>query len=697
MYQIKCDNNVLYDPRGASLGLVVTAPKATLETNTVGGASFTIYSSHPYYDAIRHKKSVIEFSDEYGVFFRGRTTEDTVDFNNGKAIDIEGAMAFFNDSIVRPFAFPDDFLEDADYIAAAESGNVIAFFLQWLIDNHNSQTSEFQHMKLGNVTVSDSNNYLSRSNTGYASTWETLKSKLFESSLGGYLCIRYEADGNYIDYLSEFTETNPQKIVFGENLLDLKSETDGTGIYTAIIPLGKDKLTIKGLADGVYGDDGDIVKSGDTLYSKSGVEEYGWIYAPTAETTWADVTSPANLLTKGVAWFPASGFAGMNTLEATAADLHFSNAEIASFRIYRNVAVESAPHKINTVYPLTKLEIDLLNPQNTKIRAGGTKQTFTGATDKKVDAAVTESANQVKEFENSLYYPDTVLIDGSKIHAKTINVQDLFAQKITSPLDESVYIDLVNAIITASKIIGNGGGDSIQIGYDANYGYGLRYFCGENVSFEVFPNEGNTMLILHSEGKKARLWYQAQNGIFIDVENADGTSTMHNIGEWVSMLGLELGSDSFSVRDGQGNAVSGSENDLQLSGKKIIGFFTEGSNRGYVDSNGFHGWWGDSGDNYADFGKFKVCWGQMRVKYSASTVSGNNYYGDSTSIEGGDFASSFTSAPNVSLTIRQGTTSMLELEVTDIDANGINGIRIHRANAYTDNSGVLVDYIAVGV
>ena len=150
-------------------------------------------------------------------------TEDSADVYNSKAVDLEGAMAYFNDSTVRPFSFPGDFAENAEYITAAESGNVIEFFLKWLIDRHNEQVQEFQRFKLGNVTVSDPNNYLSRSSTEYASTWETLKGKLFESALGGFLCIRYESDGNYIDYLSEFTLTNTQEIVFGENLRDLKS------------------------------------------------------------------------------------------------------------------------------------------------------------------------------------------------------------------------------------------------------------------------------------------------------------------------------------------------------------------------------------------------------------------------------------------------------------------------------------------
>lgn len=373
MYYVTCDGYPLLDWRDDDL--ILTSPRVKLEANTVGEGSFTIYKTHPHYDKLKKLKSVFEVSDENGVIFRGRATGDTIDFDHGMAVDLEGAMAFFNDSVVRPFHFPDDFKENTDYIAAAESGNVIEFFLGWLIDNHNSQVEDFQKMKLGNVTVSDPNNYITRSNSGYASTWEVLKAKLFDSSLEGFLCIRYEADGNYIDYISEFTETNSQEIAFGENILDLKNFTEASGTYSAIIPLGAASITIEGLEDGDITED--LVKSGDTIYSKSAVAEHGWIYAPTSETTWEDVTNDSNLLTKGAEWLANGGMLFSHGVEVTAVDLHFTDAQIESLRICKNVNVRSSPHGLSEQFPLTCLEIELLNPQNTKITVGKTIVPFT--------------------------------------------------------------------------------------------------------------------------------------------------------------------------------------------------------------------------------------------------------------------------------------------------------------------------------
>lgn len=382
MYQIKCDGYVLYDPRDDDL--IVNSPKCKLEVNTVGEASFSIYATHKYYGHLQKLKSVFEILQDGNTIFRGRMTDDTRDFNNIKAVDLEGIMAYFNDSIIRPFKFPEDFLEDAAYVA---SENKVEFFLNWLITQHNSQVQPFQRFKLGNVTVADPNNYISRSIEDYTKTWEVLKTRLFNSALSGYLCIRYEEDGNYIDYLEDFLLTNSQKIVFGENLLDLASESDASETYSAIIPLGKQKneidaesddssrLTIEELGDGEI--TSDIVKIGDTLYSKSAVDEYGWIYAPTSETTWEDVSEAANLQTKGIEWLTNTAVKLANTITIKAVDLHFSDKEIEAFRIYRYIDVESKPHDHDDRYKLTILDIDIQNPQNTVITLGDTQLSMT--------------------------------------------------------------------------------------------------------------------------------------------------------------------------------------------------------------------------------------------------------------------------------------------------------------------------------
>ena len=395
MYILTCDGHPLLDARDDDY--ILGSPRVKTEVNTVGEGSFKIYFNHPNIDKLIPLRSVFEVKDEYGVLFRGRMTEDTKDFDNCKDVDLEGAMSYFNDSVLRPYVFPNDFEDNAEYQAAAAEpptqaamdGGVVRFLLKWYIDRHNEQVEPFQQFKLGKVTVYDKNNYIERASSDYPSTRKELSDKLFNSSLGGYLCIRYEEDGNYIDYLREFTEVNEQGITYGENMLDISQNNDASGTYSAIIPLGaeasqssgevyggsKKKLTLESLPDGNITDD--IVKKGDTLYSRSAVAAYGWRYAPRDETTWDDVEEPKNLQAKGVEYLLGDSTKIPNTIKVTAVDLKCTDALIRSFRIYKKIPVYTTAHGINENFDLTSLDIDLLNPQNTKITVGKTVMTMT--------------------------------------------------------------------------------------------------------------------------------------------------------------------------------------------------------------------------------------------------------------------------------------------------------------------------------
>lgn len=401
MYQIRCDDYILYDPRDDELCLL--NPKCKLEVNTVGEGSFTIQANHPYYSKIQRLKSIFEIRQDSDVIFRGRMTNDGGDFHNQISVDLEGVLGFANDSIISPFDFP------AQFPDATKSKNIVEYFLSWLISEHNAQVEEWQRFKLGVVTVSDPNNYITRSSTAYASTWETFKSKLFDSALGGYLVIRYEADGNYIDYLAAFTETNEQKITFGENLLDLDRETDATETYSAILPQGasiedasgnKEPLTIESLPDGNITDD--IVKKGKFIYSKSAVAQYGWICVPVKESKWTDVTLPENLRSKGVEALEG-GMMLSNTITVKAADMNFSERQIQSFRIYKNIVVDSPRHGlIDAKLPLTKLSIEILKPQNTKITIGDTVRSLVGMNTAQGGAASSEIDSVSQDIANSV-------------------------------------------------------------------------------------------------------------------------------------------------------------------------------------------------------------------------------------------------------------------------------------------------------
>ena len=356
MYRVYCDGLTLYNSNLESLKIF--SPSVELELNKTGSFLFTVYPDHPQYNTIQKLRSIITvYQDDY-LLFRGRVLDDEIGFHNEKHVTCEGELAFLLDSVQRPY----------DY-----SGTV-AGFLNLLIDNHNAQVEEAKWFTVGNVTVTDPNDYIVRSNIEYVDTWTELQKKLVDL-LGGYIVIRHEGYINYIDYLQDFTLLSPQKITFGKNLLDLKRIRKGADIATALIPLGakikddegKDtdnRLTIASVHDGL-----------DYIVDEEAADKYGLIFAT---HTWDDVTEATNLLTKANAHL--SDLVNQpETIELTAADLATVDASFSSFHLGTYVKVTSNPHGIDQNFLVTKLSLKLLEPGANKLTLGGVFEGISGA------------------------------------------------------------------------------------------------------------------------------------------------------------------------------------------------------------------------------------------------------------------------------------------------------------------------------
>lgn len=396
MYRLTYEDYILYDPRLATPEdrLIIRDPKVHLAVDKAGEMSFLLQPEHPYVDKIRKMSGVVELTDGVTPIYRGRITRDTIDFYGVHTVETEGLLACLNDSIIEPFAYPEDFTEDTGYQEAAASGNVVEYLFYWLLGQHNAQVSVEQQLKPGTCTVTDPNNYITRSSTDYQTTMEAVRGKLCGSSLGGHLLIRYETDGNYLDYYADLPLTNTQPVEFAANLLDLTAELDGTDIYTAILPLGKDGLTIAELSDTDLTDD--LVKNGKIIYSKSGIAAHGRI---TRCIKWDDVTVPANLQTKAKAALADNGLAMPETITVRAVDLGWQDA-VQHFRIGRMTLLASTPHGYRASYPLLELSPDILDPGNTQITMGATRATYTGTQieeDRRRDEETSRREENIKE------------------------------------------------------------------------------------------------------------------------------------------------------------------------------------------------------------------------------------------------------------------------------------------------------------
>lgn len=361
MYRVYCDGLTLYNDKLENLKLL--NPAVELEENKTGSFTFGLLPDHPCYNLINKLKSIITvYQDDY-LLFRGRVLDDTIGWHKQKTVTCEGELSFLIDSIQRPY----------DY-----SGTV-AGFLELLITRHNEQVEASKRFAVGNVTVTDANDYIVRSNIDHTDTWNELQKKLIDL-LGGYIVVRHEGNINYIDYLQDINLLSSQPITFGRNLLDLKRIRKGADIATAVIPLGaklKDaedketdtRLTIESVNDGL-----------DYIVDEDAQAQYGSIVKT---VIFDDVTEPQNLLTKGKAHL-AELVNLPETIELTAADLATVDTAFSSFHLGTQVRVTSQPHGINQLFRVSKLSISLLNPASNKLTLGGLLDTFSSKTSKTI-------------------------------------------------------------------------------------------------------------------------------------------------------------------------------------------------------------------------------------------------------------------------------------------------------------------------
>ena len=357
MYQVFCDDQLIYDPNVPDL--LISNAKVTLELNKTGSFTFTIYPSNPYIGYLRKLKSIIRVYQDGYLLFKGRILNDVEGFTKEKKITCEGDLAFLVDSIQRPFDF---------------NGTPTELFTQ-LINNHNEQVDEAKQFMVGNVTVTDPNNYIARSDTEYTDTLSLITSQLIDT-LGGYIFIRHESDGDYIDYLEDFDTLNLQDIEFGKNLLDLTQTIKGEDIATAIIPLGA-KLETEDEEGNTQTSDvrltiASVNNGQDYVYSEEAVEQYGWIFK---KVIYDDVTDPTNLMNKGVGYLNETINQSVS-IDLSAVDLAGLNKDITNFRIGSYVHVFSLPHNLDQNMLVKKLTVDLFKPSSNKLTLGVSYSTF---------------------------------------------------------------------------------------------------------------------------------------------------------------------------------------------------------------------------------------------------------------------------------------------------------------------------------
>lgn len=399
MYILKYAGSVLHDPR---TDVQISAGTLKEESGQSPTLSLTIQPTHPLWDSFNRdtvmlpNREVELFEVETGlVLFRGRVRAVSMEFDGSKKITCEGAMAYLNDTTVRPYKTYDTDEIECDINAPAEANKLF----EWFIEQHNARVmNACEKFRIG-VNAGANYGKLQRGTGTGPATLKEMRDKL-EKACGGWLRVRYDATGSIIDWLPDTGAAEAtQRVELGSNLLDLDTQVDGKDIYTAIVPVGKtgkgsDEHKVNVSAETAYVPFGFAIQD-DAVVDMTAAEKYGRI----EKTISYDLDKPQALADKAVADLAAGKLD--DSIEVSAFDLHNLNEQTLPIDFLDRVFVKSGPHGIERYMICSGRTINLTNPTATQFKLGAITATLTKGATSSQESAQESIAKRVTSLSNA--------------------------------------------------------------------------------------------------------------------------------------------------------------------------------------------------------------------------------------------------------------------------------------------------------
>ena len=428
-FRIYADGEIFYHPSISTLS--VTAAQVKEDAENIDNLTLSAPFNHPYIERIKPMATEIVCMKGERVVFSGRALDDGTDLYNTHTWTCESALAYLKDSLQEPFDYQGD----------------ISGLLSLFISRHNESVEEKKRFNLGEITVTDNNDYIHYSSADYIVTLDAINDKLVKTH-GGYLRIRYENGEKILDYLSDFSEYSLQSVEFGKNLLDVKITRDHTERVTALIPYGaeiEDEESEENTAESEPDTDNtsesaarkrvDITSvNDDKLYicDEDAIAEIGWIWKT---IVWDDVTDAYNLLRKAEARL-AELKSGIVSMELTIIDESDADAETSDIHAGEYVYCRSEPHGIDGKYLCLSKTTDFLNPANNSLSIGASDVNLTSSSAKQ-SRNLTELENEITGYAEEIEKIPTLTGD---VSALTESIHECHSEISKSAGDISLMV-----------------------------------------------------------------------------------------------------------------------------------------------------------------------------------------------------------------------------------------------------------------
>lgn len=342
-YMARVDGAVLFS-NTLPLKYSITSGVLSAEINSAAHMEFTLPPVNTMRDSIVPHKSVISLERDGKQVFRGIVTGRGEDFVGNMQYTVDDLLVLLGDIITPPFV----------------SSYNVTDAVRWIINTYNAGVTTDKAIRYGNVTVTGNHTFSYPDKC--VSLFDVLKDLV--SDRGGYIRLRYEDDGVYLDYSDSIGAIGNQAIRFGENLLNLDGQLGVGSLVSRVWPIGRDGLTIESVNNGLK-----------YLINPEVEEKYG----RKDKTVSVDSDDASVVKQYGQAYLTRYAVL-RGSLVLTAVDLSTLDKTLTEFDVGDTVQVVSPMHGLDTEMQVTAVTVDLVSPSKSSVTLGDKSSTLTDIT-----------------------------------------------------------------------------------------------------------------------------------------------------------------------------------------------------------------------------------------------------------------------------------------------------------------------------
>lgn len=342
-------------------GSKVASGKITQSLSEIPTFEFELMYNHPLYNKIDPINGLVKVINKYDgeIEFYGRVLKPTSQMDNS---------GLFSKTLICESVL--GYLQDSTQTFEKVSNNGVLDYFQRIINTHNSQVEEHKRFKIGKITVKNQSDVPYRY-IGYETTFDTIKNNLV-GRLGGYIQLRVEEDGLYLDYLEKVGEDKKSPIQLGTNIETASRELDLSNLITRLVPLGADiQDTGRSEETGQY-----VIRERVTIDRVNGgkryiedaelVKKFGIIQRP---VDWTDIESDHILLQRGKQYMNAQKIA-ISSWNISVVELYLIDNTYDKFKLGNTHPVDNAPLSGVERLQIIKKVIDITQPESVDLTVG---------------------------------------------------------------------------------------------------------------------------------------------------------------------------------------------------------------------------------------------------------------------------------------------------------------------------------------